>query len=214
MDDGRRVAIDCGPDFRQQMLREGVDDLEAIVFTHEHRDHTAGLDDIRAINFKRKKPVAVYATERVQAALRRQFDYIFAPSNYPGLPQITLHPIREDEAFSVCGLTWTPIPLLHYKMPVLGFRLDKLAYITDANQILPEGMAQLHGLDTLVINALRQTEHISHFSLAEALAIVDKLEPNNAVLTHISHQMGLHQSVDEGLPNGIRLGYDGLALYF
>ena len=214
LDDGRRIAIDCGPDFRQQMLREGVNDLEAIVFTHEHRDHTAGLDDIRAINYRRKKPVAVYATEQVQAALRRQFDYIFTPSNYPGLPQIELHTIRENEPFLIAGLTWTPIPLLHHKMPVLGFRLDKLAYITDANQILPQGLASLQGLETLVINALRQTEHLSHFSLSEALAIVDELKPKQAVLTHISHQMGLHQSVDAALPNGIRLGYDGSALYF
>jgi phosphoribosyl 1,2-cyclic phosphate phosphodiesterase len=213
-DDGRRVAIDCGPDFRQQMLREGADDLDAILFTHEHRDHTAGLDDVRAINFLRRKPIAVYATARVLASLREQFAYIFQPTDYGGLPQLTFHEIDGETPFEAAGLTVTPIPVWHARMPVLGFRVGGMAYVTDTNRIPDHSLERLRGVELLVLDALRRERHVSHFSLDEALAVVAELAPAETLLTHVSHQMGRAAEVDPTLPEGVRLGFDGVKRYF
>ena len=212
-DKGRNVAIDCGPDFRQQMLREGIGDLDAIVFTHEHKDHTGGLDDIRAINFIQRKQIALYATARVIEAIKRQYDYIFGENLYPGLPQVILHEIDGVAPFEVSGMTFIPIPVMHYRLPVLGFRIGDFAYVTDANEIEALGMDRLQGLNTLIINALRKEKHISHFTLEEASALATDLQAKTTYFTHISHQMGRHADVQLELPEGQYLGYDGVALY-
>lgn len=212
-DDGRHLALDCGPDFRQQMLREGLDDLDAILFTHEHKDHTGGLDDIRAINFLQKKPVDLYASLRVQAALQRQYDYIFEGPIYPGLPQIRMHTLEENKAITVFGVDVLPITVFHYRLPVLGFRIKNFAYITDANDVRKETIAQLQGLDVLIVNALRKEKHVSHFNLEEALEFAAELKSKQTFFTHISHQMGRHADVERELPDGVSLGYDGLSFY-
>lgn len=213
-DDGRRIAIDCGPDFRQQMLREGAEDLDAIVFTHEHKDHTAGLDDVRAINFLRKKPIQVYATQQVLDALTRQYDYIFLPTDYGGLPKLEFTILDGTTPFLVCGEEFVPIPVYHHKLPVLGFRIRDVAYVTDANRITELGMERLNQLDVLVLDALRKEPHISHFSLDEALALAQALAPKQTLLTHISHHMGCHETVSKELPDGVSLGFDGVKHYF
>ncbi len=203
------IVIDAGPDFRQQMLREKVKDIDAILITHEHRDHIAGLDDVRAFNFMNQKPVDIYAEERVQEAIKSDFSYSFADKKYPGSPQINLHELK-NEPFEIKGLKIIPVRAFHYKLPVFGFRIGDFSYLTDLNYISEDEKKKLHGTKYLVIDALRKRKHISHYSLSEALEIIKELSPKRAYLTHISHQMGLHHDVNEELPHGISLAYDGL----
>ena len=211
--EGRSVVVDAGPDFRQQMLRARIDTLDALLFTHEHKDHTAGLDDVRAYNFRQRQALPVFAEPRVLAQLQREFAYVFAAHKYPGVPQLTLHPIERDDApFDVLGLPVQPLRALHHQLPVLGFRVGGFAYLTDANHIGPETMQQLRGADVIVLNALRREPHISHFTLAEAIDILTELRPKRAFLTHISHQLGTHREVEAELPPWLRLGYDGLKI--
>lgn len=209
--DGVNIVIDAGPDFRQQMLREKVKDIDAILITHEHRDHIAGLDDVRAFNFMNQKPVDIYAEDRVQEAIKSDFAYSFADKKYPGAPQINLHNLTE-ETIDIKGVKVIPIRAFHYKLPVFGFRIGDFSYITDANYISEEEKKKLHGTKYLVIDALRKQKHISHYSLSEAVDIIRELSPKRAYLTHISHQMGLHHDINEELPHGISLAYDGLRL--
>ncbi len=207
--DGVNIVIDAGPDFRQQMLREKVNDIDAILITHEHRDHIAGLDDVRAFNFMNQKPVDIYAEKRVQKVIKEEFFYSFEEKKYPGVPQINLHELA-NEPFEIKGVKLIPIQVFHYKLPVFGFRIGDFAYITDANYISEEEKEKLHGTKYLVINALRKRKHVSHYSLSEALELINELSPKRAYITHISHQMGLHHNVNEELPQGISLAYDGL----
>lgn len=206
-----KFVIDTGPDFRQQMLRESVERLDAVVFTHEHKDHIAGLDDVRAFNFAQKRHMDVYATNRVQNAIKREFAYIFAEEKYPGIPLINLHQI-DSNPFKINDVLLTPIEVLHYRMPVLGFRIGDFTYITDAKTITDSEKEKIRGSKILVLNALRRETHISHFTLEEAINLVQELDVEQAYFTHISHQLGMHAQVSEELPANIFLAYDGLQL--
>ncbi|NDK55241.1 MBL fold metallo-hydrolase [Pontibacter fetidus] len=208
---GKSFIIDSGPDFRQQALRERIRTLDALLFTHEHKDHTAGLDDIRAYNFSQHKDMPLYGEERVLEQLKREFAYIFSGVQYPGIPRVQLNPITE-EPFEIEGVAFTPIRVKHYKLPVLGFRVNDFTYITDANFISEEEMDKVRGSKVIVLGALRKEPHISHFSLQEAIDVLTELKPEKAYLTHISHLMGLHHEVEQQLPAFIRLGYDGLQI--
>jgi phosphoribosyl 1,2-cyclic phosphate phosphodiesterase len=207
----KTIVIDTGPDFRQQMLREDVKTLDAVVFTHEHKDHTAGFDDIRAFNFINKKKMEVYASARVQEAIRREFAYIFSDFKYPGIPEINLH-LLENKLTKIEGIDFLPIEVLHYKLPVFGFRIKDFTYITDANYISDIEKEKIKGSKILVLNALRIESHISHFTLKQAIELVEELKPEQAYFTHISHQLGLHEEVERELPPGIKLAYDGLKI--
>lgn len=206
---GKTFVVDTGPDFRQQMLREDVKTLDAVLFTHRHKDHTAGMDDVRSFNFKQKRPMPIYADALTLEGLRMEFAYIFNGENYPGVPKVEVKVI-DDQPFMAEGLEVTPVRVFHHRMPVLGFRLDDFAYVTDANRIPPESMARLQGLDVLVLNALRREKHLSHFTLDEALEVITELKPRRAYLTHISHLLGLHDEVSAELPENVFLAYDGL----
>jgi phosphoribosyl 1,2-cyclic phosphate phosphodiesterase len=205
-------VIDSGPDFRQQMLRENVMHLDAIVFTHEHKDHLAGLDDVRAFNYIQKKDFPIYATSQVQEAIIREFPYAFSAYKYPGVPEIKLITIQE-EMFEILGENILPIPVMHYKLPVLGFRIKDFTYITDANYISEVSMEKIKGTKILVLNALQKTPHISHFTLDQALEIVAQIQPEQAYLLHISHRLGLHDDINKELPKNVCLAYDGLTLH-
>jgi len=209
---GVTVVIDSGPDFRQQMLREEVLHLDAILFTHEHKDHIAGMDDIRAYNFIQKKPMDIWAEARVQHALRREFSYVFAEYKYPGIPQVNLHTITDGQDFHVNGLTFTPLRVYHYRLPIFGFRFGDFTYITDAKSIPPAAMEKIRGTRYLILNALRKKHHLTHFTLEEALAVIDEVQPEKAWLTHMSHLMGFHREVQAELPPGVFLAYDGLTI--
>jgi len=209
--DGKNILIDSGPDFRQQMLRAGIPRLDAILFTHGHKDHTAGLDDVRAYNYVMQRPMDIYAEEQVQEILRQEFAYIFAEDKYPGVPELNMHAIDETP-FAIDQITVTPIRAIHLKLPVLGFRIGQFAYLTDANSINEAEKDKLRGLNCFVVNGLRQEPHVSHFSLKEALALIDDLKPKQAYVTHISHQMGFHRQVQKTLPPHVFLAYDGLEI--
>lgn len=202
-------VIDTGPDFRQQMLNEKVKKLDAILFTHEHRDHIAGIDDIRAFNYLQKSPMDVYAEQRVARALSYEFPYIFAERKYPGVPEVKLH-IIDNHEFFIGFHKIIPVRVMHYKLPVLGFRIDDFAYITDANFVPEDEKEKLIGVKYLVVNALRREKHISHFSLLEAMELINELSPRRAYITHISHQMGLHTKLEQELPANVLAAYDGL----
>jgi phosphoribosyl 1,2-cyclic phosphate phosphodiesterase len=205
------LVVDTGPDFRYQMLRENIKHLDAVLFTHPHKDHLAGLDDIRAFNFLHKKPMNVYADSLTEEALRRDFYYAFTDTKYPGTPDLDLHTITLDP-FVIGDIPITPILVWHLKMPVMGFRFGKFTYITDANHIDAESKDKIRGSDILVLNALRKQKHISHFTLDEAVAMVRELGVPMAYFTHISHQLGLHDVIESELPEGIHLAYDKLVL--
>lgn len=207
------IVVDTTPDFRTQMLREKVQKLDAVIFTHPHKDHVAGLDDIKAFNFFQHKAMDVYANELTQTALKREFPYIFTDDKYPGIPSINLHTI-DLEPFIIGDIPITPILVHHLKMPVLGFRFGKFTYITDANRIDQIEKDKIAGTETLVLNALRKTAHISHFTLQEAIDLSQELNVSHAYFTHISHQLGKHQDISEELPPNISLAYDGLRLEF
>jgi phosphoribosyl 1,2-cyclic phosphate phosphodiesterase len=209
--DDRTVVIDSGPDFRYQMLRAGVKDLDAILFTHEHKDHVAGLDDIRPFNYLLHKVIDVYATERVQETLKREFAYIFNDTKYFGLPQITLHTLT-NQPVALGATTFIPIEVMHHKLPVLGYRFNDFTYITDAKTISDESLEKIKGSKYLVINALQKNDHISHFTFDEAIAFANKAGAEITYFTHISHNLGLHEDVEKELPPHIRLAYDGLTV--
>jgi phosphoribosyl 1,2-cyclic phosphate phosphodiesterase len=207
----KTFIIDTGPDFRQQMLRENIKTLDAVVFTHEHKDHTAGFDDIRAFNFIHKKKMDVYASSRVQEAIKREFAYIFSDFKYPGIPEINLH-LLENKLTNVEGVNFLPIEVMHYKLPVFGFRINDFTYITDANYISDKEKEKIKGSKVLVLNALRRETHLSHFTFNEAIELVKELKPEKAYFTHISHQLGLYKNVQNELPYNIELAYDGLKI--
>lgn len=208
---GKTFVIDTGPDFRQQMLNSNVKNLDAVIFTHEHKDHTAGFDDIRAFNFVNKKKMEVYASADVQKAIRREFHYIFSDFKYPGIPQINLH-LLENKPLTIEGVGFIPIEVMHYKLPVFAFRVGDLTYITDANSISEKEKEKIKGSRVIIINALRRDPHISHFTLDQAVELIKELAPEKAYLTHISHQLGLHEEVQKELPDNIELAFDGLKI--
>lgn len=209
--DGQCFVVDTGPDFRQQMLRENVQHLDALMFTHAHRDHTGGLDDVRAFNFRQNMDMPTYATQPVLDQIKSDFAYAFAKDTYPGLPKLELHQIN-DQPFHINGVEVIPLPVMHLRLPVMGFRVGDFSYITDANLIFSETFERLKGTKVLVLNALQIEPHISHFNLSEALKMVSIIQPEKAYFTHISHKLGLHSAVTKSLPGNVSLGYDGLEI--
>lgn len=205
------IVIDTTPDFRYQMMRANVKKLDAVLFTHPHKDHIAGLDDVRAYNYFQQKPMDVYANSLTEEALKREFAYVFSDKKYPGIPNLNLITIDESP-FVIGDIPVTPVSVWHLKMPVLGFRFGKFTYITDANKIDAEEKEKIKGSDVMVLNALRKESHISHFTLGEAVAMVQELGVPRAYFTHISHQLGRHEAINAILPKGIELGWDGLVI--
>ena len=210
-DAGSFFVIDTGPDFRQQMLRQNAKKLDAVIFTHEHKDHIAGLDDVRAFNYKTSLPVHIYASLQVQNAIKRDFHYVFTGEKYPGIPDLTLHEIT-DAPFKINASTFIPINVWHHKMPVKAFRIKDFTYITDANRIEEVEMEKIRGSKIIVLNALRREQHISHFTFEAAIKLLEDLKPEKAFLIHMSHQLGKHAEVSKELPNFIELAYDGLSI--
>jgi phosphoribosyl 1,2-cyclic phosphate phosphodiesterase len=204
-------VIDTGPDFRQQMLRENITRIDAIIFTHAHRDHTAGLDDVRAYNFMHEMDMPIYGTPPTLEQLKVEYAYAFHKESYPGIPRLTLNTIDEN-AFAINGVSILPLPVMHLRMPVLGFRFDNFSYITDAKFISDDTFTRLKGTEILVLNALQREPHISHLNLDEALSIVKRINPKKTYLTHISHRLGLHRDVDNELPANISLAFDSLQI--
>lgn len=209
---GKSFVIDTGPDFRQQMLRERINHLDAILFTHEHKDHTAGLDDVRAYNFKQQSDMPVYARKQVLEQIQREFAYAFAEKRYPGIPIITMNEI-ENQPFEVEGVLFRPIDVMHFKLPVFGFRIGDFSYITDTNFISEQELEKVKGSKVVVLGALQKTSHLSHYTLEQALAVLEKLQPTTAYLTHMSHKMGKHADVEAELPPNVFLAYDGLKVH-
>ena len=207
------LVVDTGPDFRYQMLRQKVKHLDAVVFTHPHKDHLAGLDDIKAFNYFSKQPMNVFADSLTEEALRRDFYYAFADTKYPGIPELNLNTITMDP-FVVGDITIIPILVWHLKMPVMGFRFGKFTYITDANKIEDTEKEKIRGSEVVVLNALRKQAHISHFTLGEAIDLAKELQVPTAYFTHISHQLGRHAEIESELTEGMHLAYDGLVLEF
>ncbi|MFN8210475.1 MAG: MBL fold metallo-hydrolase [Bacteroidales bacterium] len=211
--DNHNIVFDAGPDFRQQMLRVKLTKLDGIVLTHEHKDHIAGMDDVRAFNYKSQDAIDIYAEERVQKAVKQEYSYVFSEYQYPGIPRMRLNDIG-NFAFRIKEIEIQPVRLFHYRLPILGFRIGDFAYITDANYIPGESMEKLFGVKYLVINALRKEKHISHFNLMEALSHISEISPRRAFITHISHQMGRYDELEAELPSGVMFAYDGLEFEF
>ncbi len=208
--ENKSFVIDTGPDFRQQALRERIPNLDGVLYTHEHKDHTAGLDDIRPYNYLHGiQHLNLYAHERVLAQLKREFAYAFDEHKYPGVPLLNLFTI-DNQPFTIENILFTPIEVMHHKLPVLGFRVKDFTYITDVNFISDEALEKVYGTKILVLGALQRSPHISHFTLDEAIAVAQKVNADMTYLTHISHKMGLHNEVEKDLPANIRLAYDGL----
>ncbi len=203
------IVIDSGPDFRQQMLRADIRKLDALVYTHPHKDHVAGMDDVRAYNYFQQKPMEVYANEMTQDVLVREFPYAFSETRYPGVPEVKLNTIDTDP-FWVGDMYIVPIEVWHMKMPVLGFRINNFTYITDANRIEPAEKEKIKGSEVLVVNALRKEKHISHFNLSEAIDLGLEVGAGTTYFTHISHQLGRHQDIENELPANMHLAHDGL----
>jgi phosphoribosyl 1,2-cyclic phosphate phosphodiesterase len=207
----KSIVIDTGPDFRQQMLRENIGRLDAVLFTHAHRDHTAGLDDVRAYNFMQEMDMPVYGTQPTLDQLKLEYAYAFSKESYPGIPRLELNLIDESP-FQINSIPIVPLPVKHLHLPVLGFRIHNLSYITDANYLPDVTLERLKGTEILVLNALQRERHISHFNLMEAVEMVKRINPRKAYFTHISHKLGLHATVERELPSGISLAFDGLQL--
>ncbi len=210
--DATSVVIDSGADFRQQMLRNKVNRLDAVVFTHEHKDHVAGLDDVRAFNYKHQKDMNVYASEQVQVGLKGEFHYAFAKNTHAGIPRFVLNTIDKKSTFKIGDIPFRSVEVKHYKLDVMGYRINDFVYITDASSIDDEQKEKIKGCKVLVLNALRKKKHISHFNLEEAIAMAKELEAETAYFTHISHFMGLHDEVSKELPANMHLAYDGLEI--
>jgi phosphoribosyl 1,2-cyclic phosphate phosphodiesterase len=208
---GKSFVIDTGPDFRQQMLRAGIKKLDAVLFTHEHKDHTAGLDDVRAFNFLQQQDMPVYARAQVLEQIQTEFAYVFAEKRYPGIPRLQLNEIT-GAPFEIAGVRFVPIDVMHHLLPVFGFRINNFAYITDVNFIAAASQEKLRDLDVLVLGALQREPHPSHYTLQQALDVVAQIAPKRTFFTHISHRMGLQRDLDFELPPHIRLAYDGLTL--
>lgn len=210
--DDLSLVIDCGPDFRQQMLTSGCPKIDAFLFTHEHADHTAGIDDIRPFNFK-QGAIPVYAEYRVIENLKKRFDYIFETENkYPGAPSVEIHEVFNENFFSIGLQKIIPIQVFHGSLPVLGYRIDNFAYLTDVKTIENVEIEKLKGLEVLVVNALREEPHQTHFNLKEALSFIQLINPKKAYLTHISHNMGFHDDVQQKLPKNVYVAYDNLEI--
>ncbi|MFI3262970.1 MAG: MBL fold metallo-hydrolase [Rikenellaceae bacterium] len=208
---GENLVIDAGTDFRYQMLREDVTKLDAILLTHNHKDHTGGIDDVRSFNYMLRRPMDIYAERYVLDSVMQDYHYAFAEHRYPGVPEINLCEITE-EPFVIGSFNITPIRGMHHKLPVLGFRISKFCYITDMNHISEIEIEKMKGVEVLIINALRREKHISHFTLDEALEVIEKVAPQQAYLTHISHQLGLYEDVEKDLPHNVSLAYDKLKI--
>ena len=207
----RNVIIDCGPDFRQQALVQRMKRLDAIIFTHEHKDHVGGLDDIRPFNYQQKTDIPIYASNRVINHLKLEYPYIFTEYQYPGIPKIRINEM-DGSPFEASGISFIPIQVYHHKLPVWGFRINDFTYITDANYIEESEKQKIRGSKILVLNALQIDPHISHFNLEQAIAMVEELQPDTTYFTHISHRLGLHEDISKTLPDTIKLAYDGLTL--
>lgn len=211
-DETTNVVIDSGPDFRYQMLRAKVPRLDALVYTHGHKDHVAGLDDVRAFNFWQKESIPLYINDQTEEVLRREFVYAFNNLSYPGIPRLELFSIEGAKGFQIKNFTFLPIKVMHFKLEVYAYRIGNFVYITDANFIAPEEMEKIKGCKILVISALRKEKHISHFNLEEAIEVARISGAETTYLTHISHQMGLTAKVEAELPPGVHLAYDGLSI--
>ena len=211
-DDDTNMVVDTGPDFRYQMLRAGVRRLDAVLVTHAHKDHIAGMDDVRAFNYQQQQSIPVYGTVVTHESLKREFYYAFGEQKYPGVPRLELRPIVAGETFRVGTQSIIPIEVMHYQMPVMGFRVGNFAYITDAKTVSDESKALLKGVHTLVVNALQEEPHISHFTKEEAIAFAEDIQATTTYLTHISHRFGKHEDIEKMLPEGVYVAYDGLVI--